>query len=401
MATKRLLREAAELRRQPSPLFYAAPLPDNIFEWHFTLLGPPSPSSFASGIYHGRIVLPLTYPLRPPSFRFMTPSGRFEINTEICLSISGYHEETWQPAWGIRLALTALRSFMDESAKGQLGGLEAGEELKKRLARESRGWRCPTGPGGEGECGGGRTNEEVMRGWWEECREKGVDVEAEIEGTAKGKAEEIPKEMRIGEKKKDEGEQQQQQRQADEASTATATAQTAEAAIRDPPRNDAAVSSLDASAHSASTLPTTSESTAFSNPPPQVSPSPNPNPNPSQPIAANDPSNPSTTIQPQSQPQNLQQPTSSSKPPQPNPPPQPQTQPQNQLSPPPRAPTPTPTTPQTQPQSQFQPPAQSSTPPASPESGSTPYLDKAISGIILALILMVLKRAVAAGDFYS
>lgn len=37
----------------------------------------------------------------------MTPSGRFEANREICLSISGHHEETWQPAWGVRTALVA------------------------------------------------------------------------------------------------------------------------------------------------------------------------------------------------------------------------------------------------------------------------------------------------------
>jgi ubiquitin-conjugating enzyme E2 J1 len=37
----------------------------------------------------------------------MTPNGRFEANREICLSISGHHEETWQPAWGIRTAVVA------------------------------------------------------------------------------------------------------------------------------------------------------------------------------------------------------------------------------------------------------------------------------------------------------
>jgi len=45
-------------------------------------------------------------------FRFLTPSARFEVNRDICLSMSGHHEETWQPAWGIRTALVALRAFM-------------------------------------------------------------------------------------------------------------------------------------------------------------------------------------------------------------------------------------------------------------------------------------------------
>ncbi|PYH66760.1 ubiquitin-conjugating enzyme E2 [Aspergillus vadensis CBS 113365] len=132
-STRRLLKESTDLQTNPSPYFHAAPVSDsNLFDWHFTLLGPPPPSPYAGGIYHGRITLPPTYPLRPPSFRFLTPSGRFEVNREICLSISGHHEETWQPAWGIRTALIALRSFMDGDAKGQVGGLDdfGGEEMK-------------------------------------------------------------------------------------------------------------------------------------------------------------------------------------------------------------------------------------------------------------------------------
>ncbi|RAK85477.1 UBC-like protein [Aspergillus costaricaensis CBS 115574] len=128
-STRRLLKESTDLQTNPSPYFHAAPVSDtNLFDWHFTLLGPPPPSPYAGGIYHGRITLPPTYPLRPPSFRFLTPSGRFEVNREICLSISGHHEETWQPAWGIRTALIALRSFMDGDAKGQVGGLDVADE---------------------------------------------------------------------------------------------------------------------------------------------------------------------------------------------------------------------------------------------------------------------------------
>ncbi len=150
---KRILKEAAELSTNPDPTLHAAPLESNLFEWHFTLRGPPS-TPYAAGSYHGRIVLPQQYPLRPPSFRFMTPSGRFEPNREICLSISGHHEETWQPAWGIRTALWALRAFMEGGAKGQLGGMEMGEAERKTLAEESRGWRCTA-------CGG-KSNEEIL-----------------------------------------------------------------------------------------------------------------------------------------------------------------------------------------------------------------------------------------------
>ncbi|PWY63603.1 ubiquitin conjugating enzyme [Aspergillus eucalypticola CBS 122712] len=181
-STRRLLKESTDLQTNPSPYFHAAPVSDNnLFDWHFTLLGPPPPSPYAGGIYHGRITLPPTYPLRPPSFRFLTPSGRFEVNREICLSISGHHEETWQPAWGIRTALIALRSFMDGDAKGQVGGLDVADEVRRRYARESRAWRCEGCEGSKG-----RGNEVVMREWWGVCKERGVVVAAADAGISAG-----------------------------------------------------------------------------------------------------------------------------------------------------------------------------------------------------------------------
>ncbi|KAL9128928.1 MAG: hypothetical protein Q9217_002482 [Psora testacea] len=177
---KRILKEAQELRAHPDPTLYAAPLESNLFEWHFTLRGPPS-TPYSTGVYHGRIILPPTYPLRPPSFRFLTPSGRFEVNREICLSISGHHEETWQPAWGIRTALWALRAFMEGDAKGQVGGMEMPKAERERLAGESRGWSCAG-------CGG-RSNEDVLK------EEGGEGAETGGEGKAEHV---IPEELKFG-----------------------------------------------------------------------------------------------------------------------------------------------------------------------------------------------------------
>ena len=174
---KRILKEASELANSPSPDYHAAPLETDLFEWHFTIRGAPAPSPFEGGIYHGRIVLPPAYPLKPPSFRFLTPSGRFEVNREICLSISGHHEESWQPAWGIRTALVAIRSFMDTDAKGQLGGMDAGEAVRRKMAKESREWKCAS-------CG--RVNAEVMK--------EQEDAAAGDEGR---KEEEVPEQLRL------------------------------------------------------------------------------------------------------------------------------------------------------------------------------------------------------------
>lgn len=40
---------------------------------------------------------------------------RFKTNTRLCLSISDYHPDTWNPAWSVSTILTGLLSFMVSS----------------------------------------------------------------------------------------------------------------------------------------------------------------------------------------------------------------------------------------------------------------------------------------------
>jgi ubiquitin-conjugating enzyme E2 J1 len=141
-AVKRLLREAQELS-EPNAEFWAQPLEDNLFEWHFTIRGAPE-TDFEQGIYHGRIILPPEYPMKPPSIIMLTPNGRFETGVKICLSISSYHPETWRPSWSIRTALVALISFMATSTPGAIGSLEYPSDIRKSLARKSLTYECPT-----------------------------------------------------------------------------------------------------------------------------------------------------------------------------------------------------------------------------------------------------------------
>lgn len=72
----------------------------------------------------------------------MTPSGRFDTNTKICLSFSAFHPELWQPAWGIRLILEALIAFLPSPADGAIGALDWTPEERKRLAKKSVQFCC-------------------------------------------------------------------------------------------------------------------------------------------------------------------------------------------------------------------------------------------------------------------
>jgi Ubiquitin-conjugating enzyme len=99
----------------------------------------PSSSSSSSK----RKQLPPEYPFKPPHIMFLTPSGRFETHTKICLSFTAFHPELWQPAWGIRLLLEALISFLPTPADGAIGALDWTSAERKRLARESLNFVCP------------------------------------------------------------------------------------------------------------------------------------------------------------------------------------------------------------------------------------------------------------------
>lgn len=136
-AVKRIMQEVKEMQSNPSDDFMSLPLEDNLFEWQFAIRGPRD-TEFEGGIYHGRIQLPAEYPFKPPSFMLLTPNGRFETQTKICLSISNHHPEHWQPSWSVRTALVALIAFMPTSPNGALGSLEYKKEERRALAIKSR-----------------------------------------------------------------------------------------------------------------------------------------------------------------------------------------------------------------------------------------------------------------------
>uniref|UniRef100_A0A2P2LU66 Uncharacterized protein MANES_03G203400 n=1 Tax=Rhizophora mucronata TaxID=61149 RepID=A0A2P2LU66_RHIMU len=136
-AVKRILQEVKEMQSNPSDDFMSLPLEENIFEWQFAIRGPCD-TEFEGGIYHGRIQLPSEYPFKPPSFMLLTPNGRFETQTKICLSISNHHPEHWQPSWSVRTALVALIAFMPTNPNGALGSLDYKKEERRALAIKSR-----------------------------------------------------------------------------------------------------------------------------------------------------------------------------------------------------------------------------------------------------------------------
>ena len=60
----------------------------------------------------GKVIFPKQYPMKPPSIMMVTESGRFAVDQKICLSISDFHPESWNPAWTVNTIIIGLVSFM-------------------------------------------------------------------------------------------------------------------------------------------------------------------------------------------------------------------------------------------------------------------------------------------------
>jgi ubiquitin-conjugating enzyme E2 J2 len=137
LCTRRLTKELRALQKDPirSPKITVAPNEANILEMHYVIEGSPK-TPYDGGIYHGKVIFPKEYPLKPPSVMMVTPSGRFQPSRRLCLSMSDFHPETWNPMWSVSTILTGLYSFMIETSP-TLGSVDSTASQKQRFARQS------------------------------------------------------------------------------------------------------------------------------------------------------------------------------------------------------------------------------------------------------------------------
>lgn len=135
MATKRLREELIKLKTAPPPGIIADPDESNILKWFYVIRGP-SETPFEGGVYIGKLIFPSEYPMKAPSIHMLTPSGRFQINMKICMSMSDFHPESWNPMWSVATIIQGVQSFM-VSDELTTGGLRASEADRKKFAKFS------------------------------------------------------------------------------------------------------------------------------------------------------------------------------------------------------------------------------------------------------------------------
>eukprot|EP00929_Paragymnodinium_shiwhaense_P007221 TRINITY_DN111153_c0_g1_i1.p1 TRINITY_DN111153_c0_g1~~TRINITY_DN111153_c0_g1_i1.p1 ORF type:complete len:1203 (-),score=287.37 TRINITY_DN111153_c0_g1_i1:90-3698(-) len=132
---RRLMMEYRRILKSPIEFIETRPLESNVLEWHFVIHGNQEP--YMGGKYHGILEFPEDFPMKPPSIKLLTPSGRFEINKRICLSMSDFHKESWNPSWTVEKILIGLMSFMYEESAESIGSILESKADRKRYAAES------------------------------------------------------------------------------------------------------------------------------------------------------------------------------------------------------------------------------------------------------------------------
>ena len=128
LSMRRLINEYNQLEKNLIPGIFYFPNDENINECYFILSCEHSP--YKGGEYYGIITIPHEYPHRSPSFKMLTPSGRFEPGKQICPELEGH------PALTLVKYLIWLQSFMYEESN-TLGSLDKNTVERHQLATTS------------------------------------------------------------------------------------------------------------------------------------------------------------------------------------------------------------------------------------------------------------------------
>jgi ubiquitin-conjugating enzyme E2 J2 len=146
MFAKRMVHEHKVLDKEPLDYADAYPDPNNLYKWYFMIIGPES-TIYEGGVYLGIITLPPNYPFGPPSMQLLTPSGRFSVKQNICMSNLSYHPESHSPAWTLHKYLVGLISVITDTTITGVGHLHSHDAEKKKHRDGSESYNTKNHPG--------------------------------------------------------------------------------------------------------------------------------------------------------------------------------------------------------------------------------------------------------------
>ena len=104
--------------------FICLPDPEDPYVWYYIVFDLDH-KDFKGGYYMGKIVCPPDYPAKAPKVCLVTKNGMFHTWEDgICLSISSYHPESWNPVWKVNQIVIGLVSFWVADSEYTYGAVE-------------------------------------------------------------------------------------------------------------------------------------------------------------------------------------------------------------------------------------------------------------------------------------
>jgi ubiquitin-protein ligase len=140
---KRFAGDKNILKKNPVPFMDCYQDENNPLVWYFIIEGQ-NDSPFGGGEFIGKIVHNPSYPAKAPDYYMMTPNGRFDVETKLCLTNSSFHQETWSSTWTIAAMLIGFYSMFISTAETEQKGagftIDTNDEKKRKLAKESKAY---------------------------------------------------------------------------------------------------------------------------------------------------------------------------------------------------------------------------------------------------------------------
>ncbi|ARF10939.1 ubiquitin-conjugating enzyme E2 [Hokovirus HKV1] len=138
---RRRLNDMKMLHNNPEDFMDAYPDPDDLNKWYFLLTNFKN-CDYEGGYYLGIIILDDGYPFKAGSIRMLTPSGRFNINKNICVTATSYHQNEYIPAWNIKTLVIAFQSIMssdnqEDHGLSHIRLSETSHEKRKEFAKNT------------------------------------------------------------------------------------------------------------------------------------------------------------------------------------------------------------------------------------------------------------------------
>ena len=135
--TGRIVKEIEEIKKNVDKNFKISVSESNMMDWYILYHNIDDPR-FVGGEFILHIKLHEGYPFKAPDFKWLTPNGRFEINTKICYNISTYHEGEWNPLWRMRTIIIGIFSMLLDSKTNGIGHIpNTSLEKHKEFSKDS------------------------------------------------------------------------------------------------------------------------------------------------------------------------------------------------------------------------------------------------------------------------